>query len=593
MVISQTSTSPRRIQPAQTQRQPGAHPISFLWDQRVPMRDGVHLSTDVFLPVGSCQFPAVLLRTPYESSDDRWTNWAALLASHGYAAVIQDCRGRYESDGEFYAYHQEGPDGVDTLRWIRSQAWANGRVGAWGRSYGGLFQWLMAKEGDDQLTCMAPHVIPADYYHEVAYIGGAFQLTHGLLSAILYITARTFVTSPAALRLFNGPRHLARLPLIDLDVMSIGKRISYWRDWLEHPTYDEYWKAIAWTQSYDRIDAPIFQHGGWFDPYAGSALASFSGMSAGGGSERARRHQRVMIGPSAHPEASSSVQGEVDFGPHAFVDIREEELRWFDHHLKGSAAGFDSEPPVSLFVMGRNEWRGEYEWPLSRATEIAYYLHSGGKANTLHGDGTLDRDAPSNEEPDRFLYDPADPVYTVGGNNSIDMLTVAWERPILAGPADQRVIEARQDVLVYTSRPLEAEFEVTGPIELILYAASSARDTDFTAKLIDVFPDGRSMNLAEGILRTRYRHGFTQLELLEANEPVELRIRLNPTCNVFMPGHRMRVDISSSNFPRFSRNLNTGEDVATGTRMQVAHQTVLHSTAYPSRILLPSVPTPA
>jgi len=373
-------------------------------------------------------------------------------------------------------------------------------------------------------------------------------------------------------------------------VMSIGKRISYWRDWLEHPTYDDYWRAIAWTSSFENIDAPIFQHGGWFDPYAGSALMSFMGMSDRGGSERARRNQRVMIGPSAHGEAVDSIQGELNFGPHAFVDIGEEELRWFDQHLKGIDAHYDVEPPISLFVMGRNQWRGEYEWPLSRAREVTYYLHSGGKANTLHGDGSLDHEAPSNEEPDRFIYDPADPVYTVGGNNSIDRLTVDWQRPILAGPADQRIIEGRHDVLVYTSRPLEQELEVTGPIELILYAASSALDTDFTAKLIDVFPDGRSMNLAEGIVRTRYRNSVTRLELLEPNEPAELRIRLNPTSNVFMPGHRIRVDISSSNFPRFSRNLNTGESVATGTRMLAAHQTVLHSSSYPSRILLPVVP---
>ncbi|MEP6872090.1 MAG: CocE/NonD family hydrolase [Anaerolineaceae bacterium] len=553
------------------------------------MRDGVHLSTDVFLPAGPGPFPTVLFRTPYQSSDERWTSWAALMASHGYAAVVQDCRGRFESEGLFYAYHQEGPDGVDTLRWIRAQAWCNGRVGAWGRSYGGLFQWLMAKEGQDQLTCMAPHVISADYFHEVAYVGGAFQLLHGLVSAILYIIAPAFVRSPASLRLFNSPEFLGRLPLIDLDVEAIGKRIPHWRDWLEHPTYGDYWKAIAWVRSYDRMDTPVFQHGGWFDPYAGSALASFSGMSAAAPSERARRGQRVMIGPSAHMEPKDSVQGEIDFGPRAFVDIQEEELRWFDHWLKDADTGLPSEPPISLFVMGRNEWRGEYEWPLARAATIDYYLHSGGKANKAGGDGWLDREAPAHEEPDRFSYDPRDPVYTVGGNNSINMNTIGWQKPILAGPADQRAIEGREDVLVYTTSPLKVEIEVTGPIELILYVASSAVDTDFTAKLIDVFPDGRSMNLSEGIIRTRYRNSVTRLELLEPNEPTRLRLNLSPTSNVFLAGHRIRVDISSSNFPRFSRNLNTGEDVATGTRMAVARQTVLHSSQYPSRIMLPVV----
>lgn len=562
----------------------------LIWNERVEMRDGVELSTDLYLPTRGGPFPAVLFRTPYQSTYDTHTNWAIQTAARGYAVVIQDSRGKFESEGAFYAYHGEGADGVDTLKWIRAQPWSNGRVGGWGRSYGGLFQWWMAREADGSLTCMAPHANPCDYFSEVAYIGGAFQLLHGLSSAILYITDVPFHHSKAALRLWNNPSFLSRLPLIDLDMAAIGKRIQFWRDWLEHPTLDDYWKSISWVDEYERIDAPVFQHTGWFDPYAGSALRNFTGMTTLAPSERARRGQRVIIGPSTHGEPTGTVQGEIDFGPRAFVDIRKEDLRWYDYWLKDIDTGLQAEAPINLFVMGRNEWRGEHTWPLERATEVAYYLHSGGRANFLDGEGSLEREPPGAQEPDRFFYDPADPVLTVGGNNSTEGISRDMTPVILAGPVDQRSIEGRGDVLVYTTPVLEQDIEVTGPIQLVLYAASSARDTDFTAKLIDVFPDGRSMNLSEGILRARYRNGPTRLELLEPEEPTELRMELNPTSNVFLAGHRIRLDISSSNFPRFSRNLNTGEDVATGTRMEVARQTVLHSTEYPSRVLLPVIP---
>jgi putative CocE/NonD family hydrolase len=248
------------------------------------------------------------------------------------------------------------------------------------------------------------------------------------------------------------------------------------------------------------------------------------------------------------------------------------------------------EPPIRLFVMGDNAWRFEHEWPLARTVFTPWYLHSEGRANSLFGNGTLSPEPPAAEPADRFEYDPNRPVPSVGGNNSTQDWSRTAEEPIVPGPVDQRLIERRDDVLVYTSAPLEQELEVTGPLEMVLYAASSALDTDFTVKLIDVFPDGYAMNISEGIIRARYRNDDSRPELLEPGEVAEYRIRLYPTSNVFKPGHRLRVDVSSSSFPRFSRNLNTGEPVATGTTILVARQTVLHATEYPSRIVLPVIP---
>jgi len=564
--------------------------VRFFYDQRVLMRDGITLSADVYLPHARGPFPTIVHRTPYESSADRWITWAVWWAQRGYAVVVQDCRGKYESDGAFYAYHAEAADGHDTIDWIGNQPWCNGKIGMWGRSYGALVQWLLAPTASSMLTCLAPHVISDDYYADVAYIGGAFQLGHGILSTILYQTSVTHVQGAGSAALFNNPRFYRYLPLVDMDVAAIGKRIPWWRDWLEHPTNDAYWRAINWGNKLDRIDVPVFQQSGWYDPYATAALRQHDGLTKQAPSPRAQAGQKVIIGPYAHGVPTGTRLGEIDFGPNAAVDMLGEEKRWFDHWMREIDTGLLKEPPIRIFIMGANEWRFEHEWPLARTRFTPYYLHSNGRANTLHGDGTLTPDAPTAEPPDQFEYDPSLPVWTVGGNNSMDSLTPHAVEPIIAGPVDQRPLERRDDVLVYTSPVLAEDMEVTGPIEVVLYAASSAKDTDFTAKLVDVFPNGYAMNLAEGIVRARYRCGTDRTELITPGEVAEYRIQLNPTSNLFKRGHRIRIDISSSNFPRFSRNLNTGEDVATGIRMRIAHQTVLHTSEYSSHVVFPVIP---
>lgn len=300
--------------------------------------------------------------------------------------------------------------------------------------------------------------------------------------------------------------------------------------------------------------------------------------------DTARQCQKLLVGPWAHlfpyNAPTSRGTGDIDFGDNAEIELKETQLRWFDHWLKGIDTGMTDEPPVKLFVMGENVWRDENEWPLARTRYTPYYFHSQGQANSVAGDGSLGPAAPAEEPPDRFMYDPADPVPTRGGNTLI----------IAVGVQDQRDVEARQDVLVYTGEPLSEPLEVTGPITVKLFAATSAPDTDFTAKLVDVRPGGYARNLADGIIRGRYRTSRTFPALLQPGAVTEFTIDLWATSHVFLPGHRIRVDISSSNFPRFDRNLNTGEDQATGNRFQSAHQTVFHDSRYPSHILLPVIP---
>lgn len=557
--------------------------VRLLHDQRVPLRDGVSLSADVYLPLARGPFPTVVQWTPYESTRDRFVGWGAWYASRGYAAVVLDVRGRYESGGDFTAYTRDGEDAYDSIEWIVGREWCNGRIGTWGRSYGAIVQWQLSRHAHPAVVCMAPHVIMDDYYADCHYVGGAFQLALSLGAALIWSTSIGLVTGELAGRLALNDRVLRHLPLVDLDVQAIGREVECWRQWHAHPTYDPFWDAIRHRP--EEMTVPVFQQCGWYDAYAGATMRTYAGLAG-------RVPQKVLMGPWSHEEESTRVIGGHDFGPAASRVIREDDLRWYDHWLRDLDTGVLDEPPISLFVMGANRWRHESEWPLPGTELMPWYLSSGGRANSLVGDGVLRPDPPGPSEPaDRYDYDPARPVPTLGGNNSILTMMQHAVEPVGPGPADQRPIERRDDVLCYTSAPLERELEVTGPVEAVLYAASSARDTDFVVRLSDVQPDGRALFLCEGILRARHRNGLDVAELLEPEEVAEYRIRMYPTSNLFRRGHRIRLDVTSSSFPRFSRNLNTGEDVATGTRMEIARQRVLHTATYPSHVLLPIVPS--
>jgi uncharacterized protein len=555
---------------------PTIYDVTMQLDVKVPMRDGVTLSADMYLPNAQAQFPTVLIRTPYSNNIESMIEKGRRLAGAGYACVIQDCRGRWDSDGEYYPF-REGEDGYDTQEWIGRQPWSNGKIGMAGGSYVGTVQWQSAPHRSKFLTCMAPRVICCDYYSGLVFPGGAFQL-----NVLMTWGMRTNGRTGQSIEFHNWTEAFRTLPVASMGEQA-GRNLPFWKDWVEHASYDEYWEAINDEARWGEMVAPALNMGGWYDLYAAQTFANFNGLRLQGGSPAARQ-SKLIVGPWPHALSVSSRTGDIDFGAHSMVDLEALELRWFDYWLKGIDNGIVDEPPLRLFIMGSKQWRDEYEWPLARTVWQKWYLHSDGSANTLRGNGSLSPQAPEDEAVDRFVYDPDYPVQTIGGNNCCSPHIVPW------GPHDQRAVEMRSDVLCYTSQPLENDLEVTGPIQVVLYAATDGLDTDWTAKLVDVSPTGYAMNLCDGIIRARYRESFAQPTLLTPGKVYEYTIDVGVTGNLFRKGHRIRIEISSSNFPRFDRNLNTGHEFGADAEMRAAQQTVHHSAGYPSHILLPVIP---
>ena len=554
-----------------------SYEVDMRLNVKVPMRDGVELSADLYLPRASGTFPTVLMRTPYSNNMDVTIERARVLANDGYACVIQDIRGRWDSDGDYYPFHPDVDDGFDTQEWVGQQEWSNGKIGMAGSSYLGLVQWLSAPLRSQYLTCLAPRVICGDFYNGLVYPGGALQL-----NVVMTWGMRTNGRTGQSIDYHDWTNAFRALPVGDVD-LSAGRSLGFFKDWIEHPTYDDYWNAIDVEDKWDEIDVPAFSMGGWFDLYSADAFTNFNGIRKNGRTPEARQ-SRLIVGPWPHALSTSSKTGDVDFGAGSLADLDGEETRWFDYWLKGIDNGIVDEPPLRLFIMGINEWRDEHEWPLARTDWQRWHLHSDGDANSVRGGGRLSIDTPTDEPEDRFVYDPEFPVQTVGGNNCCSPDIVPW------GPYDQRAVEMRSDVLVYTSDPFEEDMEVTGPIKVVLYAATDGPDTDWTAKLVDVSPTGYAMNLCDGIFRARYRESRSESRLLEPNRVYEYEIDVAVTGNVFQKAHSVRIEISSSNFPRFDRNLNTGKDYGKDGEMRVANQAVYHSREYPSHVLLPVIP---
>ena len=567
----------------------------------VPMRDGATLYADVFRPDAAGRFPALITRTPYDKTSPAnrtGTLDVVRAAMNGYAAVVQDVRGRYASDGEFYTFVNEINDGYDSIEWLAAQPWCTGKVGTFGISYVGATQWLAAKSKHPSLAAIAPGFTAHDYHEGWTWQGGAFELGFNLSWAIGALTSANWGKISAQLGL--GADDLAKLiaakdslcggfshlPLSDMPHLKDGLA-PYYYDWLAHPEYDDYWQNVCIQESHSDIAIPAFNVGGWYDIFLGGTISNYTGMRANGASHAARAGQRLLIGPWIHSGAPPNVSGEYNFGTRsagAAIDLAGAFLRYYDHHLKGEDNGVPDEKPVRIFVMGINQWRYEDAWPLDRAQPTPYYLHSGGRANTLNGDGALSPEAPADEPTDSYLYNPANPVPTSGGGLCCDPAFMA------PGAYDQRPIEARPDVLVYSTPPMEQDTEVTGPISVTLYASTSARDTDFTAKLVDVEPCGYARNLTDGIIRARYLAPRQPAAFINPGDVYEYTIDLWATANVFKKGHRIRLEISSSNFPRFDRNANTGEPIGSDAAFLPALQTVHHSAAHPSHVTLPIVP---
>ena len=580
---------------------PKPYSIKFEPHIPLPLGDGTMTYVDVFRPDAPGKFPALLQRTPYDKSSPNSRSGpvdAIRGAMNGYAMVIQDVRGRHSSEGEFYTFVNEAEDGFNSVEWVAGQPWCNGKVGMYGVSYVGATQWLSAKAKPPSLVAIAPGVTAADYHEGWAWQGGAFELGFNLSWAVGPLVAANWDNLSRRLGLsMEGLAEVVRakdnltegylhLPTQDMPHLKNGLA-DYYYDWLAHPDYDDYWKKVCIQESHSDITVPSLNMGGWYDVFLGGTIGNYVGMRQNGATEAARSGQRLLLGPWIHGGTPIDVSGEFHFGTRsssAVMDLPGVILRYNDYWLKGEDNGVADEKPVRIFVMGENVWRWEDSWPLSRAVVTNYYLHSGGKANSLNGDGRLDTDAPNHEQPDVYAYNPMDPVPTRGGGLCCDPAFM------MSGAYDQRPIEARPDVLVYSTPALEQDTEVTGPIVVTLYASSSAVDTDFTAKLVDVEPCGCARNLTDGIIRARYRKPRHPASLIEPGQVYKYTIDVWATSNLFKKGHSIRLEISSSNFPRFDRNPNTGGLIGAETTHVPALQTVHHSDGYPSHVTLPVVP---
>jgi uncharacterized protein len=552
-------------------------------DVPAKMRDGIVLKADIYRPKADGKYPVLLERTPYDKTYERTFGMKA--AARGYVFVVQDVRGRFTSEGEWYPFRHESHDGYDTVEWAAALPQSNGKVGMYGGSYVGATQMLAAIASPPHLAGIAPYVTASNYHDNWTYQGGVFEqwFDQTWASGLAQNTLARKVGDSTNALLWKDTLPLKDYPLLVLP--DPGVLAPYYRDWLAHPNYDDYWKAISIEESHSRIQVPALHIAAWYDLFLGGTLRNYELLKTKAGSEAARSGQRLLVEVPGHAgDSAQRKTGDVDFGPAAAYDFDQIVLKWYDYLFKGEQNEFAGKKPVRLFVMGKNEWRDEDDWPLARAKTTKYFLHSAGKANAVVGDGALSTENPGKESKDSYIYDPAKPVPTIGGPLCCD------EGHLEPGARDQRPAEERKDVLIYTTPAFTKETEVTGPVSVELFASTSGQDTDFTGKLVDVWPDGFAQNLTEGILRLRYRDSREKPEPTKPGEIYHLVLDLWATSNVFLPGHRLRLEVSSSNFPRFARNLNTGEDAATGTRMTPATNTIYHDKEHPSALVLSIVP---
>lgn len=552
-----------------------------------PMRDGVRLATSVLLPPGDGPFPVVLSRTAYNRLG-QFGNADALLP-RGIAVAAQDCRGRYDSEGEHYPFIHEGLDGADTLAWLKAQPWCNGRIGMLGDSYLAAVQFYVAPHAGPELVVLNPRFMAADPWRCGYYRDGTMSL--GLTFTWLCFECNSKKTEAALLPRYDVPALMRHVPLRTMDEAAGLAPVPAYRDMVDHWKRDDYWQRLDVKNHADAFTMPTLLTAGWYDYYPGEAFDLYHAILKRASSPQLAAQHRVLVGPWTHGINPTTTLGQINFGPEA---IRENgsSFRWLETILHGRDPADALPAPIRLFIMGANIWRDEHEWPLKRTRFTDMFLRSRGAANSVLGNGELSAAPPADEPPDRFTYDPSHPVPTLGGNHSIGPYNPGLFEIAPPGPFDQRPIERRDDVLVYTSAPLDHDTEVTGPVRVHLFVASDAPDTDFVARLCDVYPDGRSINITEGILRARFRDGkWNDPTPLESGRVYEIVVEMQPTANLFKAGHRLRVQITSSGFPLWSRNHNTGHDPHTDTEFKQANQIVHHNRAYPSRIVLPIIPT--
>ena len=530
--------------------------------------DGINLLANIHYPKKDGKTPTVLVRIPLTKKFGNRVRADVIgryWARRGYTVIIQGTRGRYESGGQFYPLLYERQDGIETLEWIKTQPWFDGHVFMWGGSSFGHTQWCISDRPDLGLKALFVQIASTSF-RKMFHAGGAFSLESGLFWAI-----RSRGDRDREVKMVDLDKAVQGFPLIEADDRSIGDT-PFFNDWVLNQDDNDYWKEIDGVNRTHSLQVPILLMAGWFDPFLPTQIEDFNEVTANAKKDVASE-TRLIIGPWGHandvklPNSKKSL-------PYRSTSLAPS-IPWFDHNL-GIDEGLLNLPKVKIFILGYNQWRDENEWPLARTQFTSFYLHSNGKANTLSGDGWLNNQIPKGEEtPDTYIYNPLDPVPSAGG---------AMLGP-RSGTQLQNAVESRHDVLVYSTDVLPELVEVTGPVRLIMYVHTDAVCTDFTAKLVDVHPNGNAYNLCDGILRRNYQPAVNDDQV-----PIKIEIDLWPTSNVFMKGHKIRLEVSSSNFPRYDRNPNTGQFIPEATKTVSAKQTVFHSNLLSSHLMLPIIP---
>jgi len=568
------------------------HQVRVYRNVKIPMRDGVKLSTLVFRPAKPGKYPVILVRTPYKKEMNELD--ARFYAARGYAVAVQDVRGRFGSPGTWEPFVNEAKDGHDTIEWLAGRPWSTGKVGMIGGSYVGWVQWWAASERPPHLVTIIPNVSPPDPFFNIPYEYGVFFLLGAIWWAEILETRATGSLDGLAIEKIGDRRYgelLRHLPVVDLDVKVFGKKNTYWRKWIAHPTNDAYWKRGSFSHKLRRVNIPVFHQSGWFDGDGIGSKLNYAAMK-----KHRHRYQKLTLGPWGHTARATRRHGDRDYGPRALIDLQRQYLRWFDRWLKGVKNGIETEPLVQIFVMGTNTWLRGSTYPLKITRMQKWYLGSAGRANTTGGDGVLSRTRPGRQKKtDRYVYDPGDPTpdprywmppkHKKGQVLSGDRLKAAAEKH------HTQITATRRDILVYTSAPLAMRYTFAGPLSAVLYAATTAKDTDWFVRLCEVNAEGKVFVLAQGKLRARFRRSMSRPTLLQKNRVYKYKLDLWQTGITLAKGARLRVEIASAAFPFFSRNLNTGGHNETETKFVTATQTIHHSRRYPSHILLPAIPT--
>jgi len=548
--------------------------VTVIFNLPMKTRDGVTLYSDVYLPARTGKYPLIVLRSPYNSPTPVYSQYCADFCEQGIGVVCQAVRGTANSGGDFNISRQEVEDGEDFLNWIAEQDFCNGCICTNGESYPGHTQWQLIRHAHPVLKGITPCNGPFDFFNVAFRPGGAWGFGLASMWAFGVHSARTHEKQTVP-----WDKAMWHLPLRTLDTALGFKEWPLWQEWMKHTTFDSYWKPADASLDFPKMVAPAFLTGGWYDAFLPQTLKAFSEMRKRAGSEQARKFTKLVMEPLDHDMRTH----DIDYGPDHLGNIIETRGRFMKNVLLDQEHDpLPDQPPMRFFVMGSNRWMDAVEWPLPNTQYTKVYLHSGSPSNSVAGQGTLSLQPPAGDEfKEEFIYNPLQPVPTLGGNNL---------GTICPGQRWQDEIEKRSDVLVFTGEPFEKDTDVIGNFRAVIYASTTAKDTDFTVKICDVYPDGRSVNLCDGLLRGRFLNGNEAEVLLEPDRIYPFEIDCWATAWTFLRGHRLRVQVSSSNFPRFDRNLNTGKHMTFDSEVKTARQTVYHDAAHPSHVILPVIP---